>query len=129
MPKIQISFFDGRRDVEADVLSPRIAVHRRLSMFGQPLSTWAVSDPVSGFSYQPFGRAFPTRKAALGWARELLKRFGENPLKGSIVNSETAGFKRKGVHHEALMEFCALAGGNQRAKAERAVTPAAQERH
>lgn len=99
---IFITHFDGKRvEVPAVVVSPRIAVHNRTNKAGVDKDRWHVSDPVSGYAW---ATCFYSEASAVAWAKRLRRRFGPNPLKGAIINPG-GGWKRRGVHHAAIVKF------------------------
>lgn len=87
--------------VDATILSARIAVHQGRNRDGSATGAWNVSDPVSGFAYTD---THTSEAKALAFAKRLHRRFGGNPLRGAVIGPD-ATFQRKPVGHDKVKTF------------------------
>jgi hypothetical protein len=81
LKEIQINVPEGTKTIQAVLVTPCVAVHRSCFPSGFKDDHWSVSDPRYGNRY-PLP-AFKTRAAAIKWARQLVSKFGDDPLAGA----------------------------------------------
>lgn len=99
--------FDGprgeqSRHVDALVLTPRIAVHRRVNFSGADCGGFSVSDPKTGRMYCG---PFTTESEAEQWAQGLIERFGADPIQNGRLNKRSNSWKVQPPRFAELREY------------------------